>query len=247
MRIYERPFRSPHSSSSMPSLIGGGRNAIPGELTLAHLGVLFLDELPEFNKLSLEALRQPIEEKNVTISRVNSHVTYPCNVLLIAAMNPCKCGYFGYNSNMECHKAPSCAIDYQNKISGPLFDRFDIQVNVDAMHILDIQRSRNENGEDSRIIAKRVEQARLRQITRFKQHNIISNSELTDDLLDKYISLDEDGYKLLDDAISKFHLSMRAISKVIKVARTISDLDGNEKVDKLAVAEALTYRIHKEQ
>lgn len=247
--ICQRPFRDPHSSSSMPAIVGGGKSCKPGEVTLAHHGILFLDELPEFNRTVLEALRQPLEEKTITIARVNSHITYPANFQLIAAMNPCKCGYFNdINSNLQCRKAPSCAEDYQNRISGPLLDRFDMHINVPSMSALEInslmQNKDCQEYETSKIVMHRVLIARDIQKKRCIDMNIklMINSQLNGDILKNAVKLDTGAQNLLQNAISKFNLSMRGITRVLRVARTISDLQNTTECTSMAIAEALSYR-----
>lgn len=240
--VEKRPFRDPHSSSSMPSIIGGGRNAVPGEITLAHLGVLFLDELPEFNKMVLEALRQPIEDGSVTIARVNTHVTYPCKVLLVAAMNPCKCGYYGSNTSLQCRRVPHCVNEYQDKISGPLFDRFDLQVNVYSINPFEMDKEDNSE-EDSESVKKRVVKARNIQNARLAKYKLNTNSDLDGDLLHEFVKLDDESYHLLKEATIKFNLSMRGINRVMRIARTIADLSHEGMVNKFDIAEALSYRI----
>lgn len=237
-----RPFRDPHCSSSVAAMVGGGKNVKPGEITLAHLGVLFLDELPEFHKDALESLRQPLEDGGITIARANHHISYPAKFQLIAAMNPCKCGYFGA-SNTSCHKAPKCAQDYQNKISGPLYDRFDIQIDVPEVNAFQINNEKG--GESSAIIAKRVLKAREIQCKRYGNLNITTNSELEGEALNDVIMLDYKSETLLKEATEKFRLSMRAFNKILKVARTIADLEGHEHVNHIFISEALSYRMSK--
>lgn len=240
--IRTRPFRDPHSSSSMPSIVGGGRDAKPGEVTLAHLGVLFLDELPEFSRNVLESLRQPLETGTITISRVNSHVTYPSRFQLIAAMNPCKCGYFGDAAN-ACTKVPRCAEDYQSKISGPLLDRFDIRVDVPAIHSWELESE--EKSESSVTVAERVSKARTIQMKRYDESGISLNSYADGELLNNVTELDAESKELLKQSQEKFGLSMRGYNRVLRVARTIADLAGEEKIHKMHLAEALSYRVAK--
>jgi magnesium chelatase family protein len=238
--VEHRPFREPHSSASMAAVVGGGRNAKPGEVTLAHKGVLFMDELPEFSRNVLESLRQPVESKTITVSRVNNHVTYPANFQLIAAMNPCKCGYFG-SMKASCSKMPKCAEEYQNRISGPLFDRFDLQVEVPEENAVAI--SRGQVGENSKTIAARVNNAVMIQQSRYKNAEISSNAELEGELLQSFANLDQESQKLMEDAANKFSLSMRSFNKVLRVSRTIADLDTAECINKFHISEALNYRI----
>ncbi|WP_339052297.1 YifB family Mg chelatase-like AAA ATPase [Candidatus Lariskella endosymbiont of Epinotia ramella] len=240
MLVEERPFREPHCSSSLPAMVGGGKNAKPGEITLAHLGILFLDELPEFSRNTLEALRQPIESRCITIARVNNHVTYPANFQLIAAMNPCRCGYYGEPNNMQCSRAPSCVEDYQNKISGPLFDRFDMQIEVRAVDILSDEMER---GESSEVVAKRVMLARITQLERYENLGIKLNSELNGELLYDVVKMDEESKNLMKKACTKMHISMRGFNKILRVARTIADLSQAKEVNVLHLAEAIGYRV----
>ena len=239
---FERPFRDPHHNASTPSLIGGGRKAKPGEISLAHNGVLFLDELPEFNRPTLESLRQPLENGYVSISRVNSHTTYPSKFQLIAAMNPCRCGHLG-NHALECKRALLCAEEYQSKISGPLLDRIDIHIEVGAVKPFDMTKIKT--GEKSSEILKRVENARKIQEDRFIElgrPDLKTNSELKGDLLEKVTVLEEDAQNLLVTFAEKNHLSARAYHRVLRLARTIADLQNEKKLHKMHIAEALSYR-----
>ena len=184
--ILKRPFRSPHHTITSVSLVGGGKNPKPGEISLAHYGVLFLDELPEFNKNTLEVLRGPLEDRIVTISRLNASITYPCNFMLIASMNPCPCGYYGSNDK-ECCCKPDQIKKYRNKISGPLLDRIDLHIEVNGVKYEKLQSTKKE--ETSETIRKRVNKARKIQITRYKKYNIYSNSELSPSLIEKFCKL----------------------------------------------------------
>ncbi len=244
--VQRRPFREPHSSSSMPAIVGGGKDAKPGEVTLAHNGVLFLDELPEFSKQALESLRQPLEAKNITIARVNSHVTYPANFQLIAAMNPCRCGYFNDNPTLKCRKAPLCAEDYQKRISGPLLDRFDMHVHVAPIKPSEIGVISNEknDSETSAEVLKRVVAARDIQSKRCEKlgTKMIINAQLDGDLLKESVKLDATAQKLLYTAVERFNLSMRGVNRVLRVARTIADLQNSEDCTSTMLAEALSYR-----
>lgn len=246
--IQRRPFRDPHSSSSMPAIVGGGKDGKPGEVTLAHNGVLFLDELPEFSRPVLESLRQPLETKNITIARVNSHITYPANFQLIAAMNPCRCGYFNDNTNLKCRKAPICAEDYQKRISGPLLDRFDMHINVSSVNPSEIGVITSLNSEvkteTSAEVLKRVIQAREIQTKRCEKLNInrVVNAQLEGNILREVVNLDESAQKLLHAAVERFNISMRGINRVLRVARTIGDLQNIDKCNSLIIAEALSYR-----
>ncbi len=246
--IKKRPFRDPHSSSSMPAIVGGGKDGRPGEVTLAHNGVLFLDELPEFSRSVLEALRQPLEAKNITIARVNSHVTYPANFQLIAAMNPCRCGYFNDNPNLRCRKAPVCGEDYQSRISGPLLDRFDMHVNVSSVNPSEVGIIAGEGNdkpiEKSVDVLKRVLEARAIQQKRCEKLGIkmTVNAQLDGEILRESMKLDDGAQKLLHAAIERFNLSMRGTSRVLRVARTIADLQKLEECTSAIVAESLSYR-----
>ena len=239
---FARPFRDPHHSASTPALIGGGRKGIPGEISLAHNGVLFLDELPEFNRATLDALRQPLENGTVTISRVHCHTQYPANFQLIAAMNPCRCGYLGQH-NQECSRAPKCAEEYQAKISGPLMDRFDIHIQVPPVSPWDI--SDSQKGETSAVIRKRVIAAREIQKQRFIQlgyPHLRTNSQLKGDILEEVTQLENDAKQLLIGFADKMKMSARAYHRTLKLARTIADLQNEKNVSKMHIAEALSYR-----
>jgi len=232
-----RPYRDPHHSASLPALIGGGQRAKPGEISLAHRGVLFLDELPEFARGTLEALRQPLESGSALIARVNQHVTYPARFQLIAAMNPCRCGHLG-DPGLECTRAPRCAVDYQAKISGPLLDRIDLRVEVPAVPIADI--AAPQQGESSASVRVRVERARAIQFERNPAAAL--NAFLPPDAIEKIIVLQEDSRIILHNAAERLKLSARSYHRVLRVARTIADLGGSEGVGKDHVAEALSYR-----
>ena len=218
---------------------GGGSTPKPGELSLAHNGILFLDELPEFRRDSLEVLRQPLEDGNVTISRVNATLTYPCNIMLIASMNPCKCGYFG-DSRRQCTCTPTQVNRYRSRISGPLLDRIDIQVEVSNVDYEDL--SSTENSETSAEIKKRVNKTRKLQLERYKDYNIYSNSQLDAGMLKKFCPLGEEENAILRAAFDNLGLSARAHSRILKVARTIADLEGSENIKSEHIAEAIQYR-----
>ena len=237
--ILNRPFRSPHHTISSAGLSGGGSTPKPGELSLAHNGILFLDELPEIRRESLEVLRQPLEDGNVTISRVNATLTYPCNIMLIASMNPCKCGYFG-DSRRQCTCTPTQVNRYRSRISGPLLDRIDIQVEVSNVDYDDL--SSTENSETSAEIKKRVNKTRKLQLERYKDYNIYSNSQLDAGMLKKFCPLGEEENAILRAAFDNLGLSARAHSRILKVARTIADLEGSENIKSEHIAEAIQYR-----
>ena len=237
--ILTRPFRSPHHTITETSLIGGGRIPKPGEISLAHYGVLFLDELTEFNKSTLEVLRGPIEDKKVTISRVNSSITYPCNFMFIASMNPCPCGYFG-SKEKKCSCKEEQIKKYINKISGPLLDRIDIHIEVDGIKYDKL--GNPTPSETSAEIRKRVNIARNLQLDRYKKYHIFSNSELTPSLINKYCKLSQECNLILESAFNRLGLSARAYSRILKVARTIADLDDSSDIKVSHLAEAIQYR-----
>ncbi|MBM3564958.1 MAG: YifB family Mg chelatase-like AAA ATPase [Alphaproteobacteria bacterium] len=241
--LRRRPFRDPHHSASTPALVGGGMRAKPGAVSLAHLGVLFLDELPEFQRQALESLRQPLETGRVSVARAVAHVTYPARVQLIAAMNPCRCGHLD-DASQACSRAPKCAEEYQSRISGPLFDRIDLHVEVAAVNPMDL--TLPPPAEDSRAVAARVAQARDIQKRRYAGHQseppIRTNAEADGTLLEKVAAPDEAGRKLLADAVERLKLSARGYHRMLRVARTLADLEGAESVRRLHVAEALSFR-----
>lgn len=236
---HARPFRDPHHSSSPAAMVGGGRRALPGEISLAHNGVLFLDELPEFPRAVLESLRQPLETGLVTVARAQAHVTYPANVQLIAAMNPCRCGYVS-DPSRSCGKAPRCAQDYQAKLSGPLLDRIDMQIEVapvDSWSMMD-----STAAEASETVAARVAEARERQRARYGETSIRTNAQASGDILQQAVQADEAARALLEQATQQFQLSMRGLTRVMRVARSIADLEASETTTQAHVAEALAYR-----
>ena len=237
--IVNRPFRSPHHTMSAVSLVGGGANPKPGELSLAHNGVLFLDEFPEFRRDALEVMRQPLEDGKVTISRVSATLTYPCNLMLIASMNPCKCGYYG-SAKKPCTCTQRQLNQYHSKISGPLLDRIDIQVSVAEVEYKDL--NSGEKAESSAKIKERVNRARQIQLERYKGLGIYSNSQLSAGLLEDYCRLGEKESAILKMAFDKLGLSARAYSRILKVARTIADLDGSADITAAHIAEATQYR-----
>jgi magnesium chelatase family protein len=239
--ITERPFRSPHHTISDAGLIGGGAVPRPGEVSLAHNGVLFLDELPEFDRSVLEVLRQPLEDKKVTISRASMSVTFPANFMLVAAMNPCPCGYFG-SSNRECKCTPAQIQRYVGKISGPLLDRIDIHIEVPAVNFKELRGKGIPSGEGSATIRERVTRARNIQIRRFATEGIFFNAAMNSAQIRKYCQLDSEGEAILEKAMLKQGLSARAHDRILKVARTIADLDGSENINARHLAEAVMYR-----
>ena len=239
--VSTRPFRSPHHSASMPALVGGGIKAKPGEISLAHAGVLFLDELPEFSRMALEALRQPLETGTVSVARVNGHITYPAQFQLIAAMNPCKCGYLGMPGH-ECHRAPKCAMEYQQKLSGPFLDRIDLFINVSPVNPLDLQKKNLSGGENSETIAKRVLKAVEFASERYKDKGITRNAQVSGSLLEEISPLSAECEKMIAEAATRFNLSARAYHRMLRVARTIADLEQCENISTRHLAEALSFR-----
>jgi len=238
--ITKRPFRSPHYTISANALVGGGANPKPGEISLAHYGVLFLDELPEYKNSILELLRTPLEDGEITISRTNFKHTYPCKFMLIAAMNPCPCGNYGLK-NRECTCTNEMIKRYSSRISGPLLDRFDISIHVSSIKYDEINES--VKIESSEKIKRRVDIARKIQQERYKEYGIFSNSELTQNLIEKFCKIDKVTTLILKNAFEKMHLTARGYSKILKVSRTIADLEGKENIQKNHVAEAIQYRL----
>ncbi|MBW8309507.1 MAG: YifB family Mg chelatase-like AAA ATPase [Candidatus Paracaedibacteraceae bacterium] len=240
--IRHRPYRDPHHSASLAALVGGGIRCKPGEISLAHKGVLFLDELPEFNRNALESLRQPLETGKVVVARANSHVTYPSEVQLVAAMNPCRCGYFG-DKERECTRAPRCAADYQGKISGPLMDRFDIVIDVPEVKATDLMRA--PDGEDSSFVARRVAAARDYQYARLQalgRKRNFSNATVDSETLEGIIDLSQASVNLLAKVMEKFKLSGRGYHRILRVARTIADLEQSATIETQHLSEAVGYR-----
>jgi magnesium chelatase family protein len=240
--LRERPYRAPHHSASLPALIGGGHRVKPGEISLAHNGVLFLDELPEFARSTLESLRQPLETGDALIARVNSHVTFPARFQLVAAMNPCRCGHLG-DASQECTKAPRCGADYQSKISGPVMDRIDIITDVPAVSVADLNNIAP--GESSAQVRARVHAVRTLQERRLSElgSDALVNAHADGKILETIAPLEQDARDLLNKAMETARLSARGYFRVLRVARTIADLDGApEAIRKNHVAEALSYR-----
>jgi len=237
--IITRPFRSPHHTISDAGLIGGGSIPKPGEVSLSHNGVLFLDEVPEFRKNVLEVMRQPMEDGNVTIARASTSLTFPARFMLVAAMNPCPCGFFG-----DHHRQCMCTVPqiqrYKSKISGPLLDRIDIHIEVPAVKYKEL--SQESSGESSLIIRERVEKARAIQKERFLKGNIHCNAQMNAGLIKKHCRIGEDSKHLLEMAIDKLGLSARAYTRILKVSRTIADLEGEESINPPHIAEAIQYR-----
>lgn len=237
--IGTRPFRSPHHTISDAALVGGGTNPVPGEISLAHNGVLFLDEAPEFKRNVLEVMRQPIEDASITISRISSTLTYPSKFMLVAAMNPCPCGYFT-DPKRECHCTPFQIQKYLSKISGPLLDRIDIHLEVPRLKLEHLTEGRR--GEPSEEIRKRVEMARIIQKERYKNDGLYFNAHLESKESEKYCVLDKESEELLKLAILELGISARAYDKILKVSRTIADLDEKEIIEAHHISEAISYR-----
>jgi magnesium chelatase family protein len=236
-----RPFRAPHHTASMAAIVGGGKSAKPGEISLAHNGVLFMDEFPEYARGVLETLRQPIETGDVTVARANAHVKYPCRFLLVAAANPCKCGYLA-DAARACARVPGCGADYLGRISGPLMDRFDLRVEVPPVSFQDLDLPAS--GAPSAVIAARVEAARQIQRARFADHaDVTVNADAGGGLLERVAKPDEAGQALLTHAAEQVGLSARGYHRVIRVARTIADLAGRDVVGRADIAEAISFRV----
>lgn len=236
--ISKRPFRAPNHTISKAGLVGGGVVPKPGEISLAHYGVLFLDELPEFSKKTIEILRGPLEDKVISINRTIGSFIYPCNFMLVASMNPCPCGYLG-SKIKECRCTEKQINEYRGKISGPILDRIDIQIEVPNVKYEKFESKKIENSES---IRERVNKAREIQVKRYKGLNIYSNSELTPKLIEEVCKLDELSKTILRKVFEKFKLSARAYTRILKVARTIADLDGKEEIASTHIIEAVQYR-----
>ncbi len=240
MLMTARPFRAPHHTISPVALVGGGGNPMPGEISLAHNGVLFLDEFPEFSRQVLEVMRQPLEDRHINISRAKYSIDYPAGFMLVASMNPCPCGYYSHPTK-QCMCAPGAVQKYLNRISGPLLDRIDIQVEIMPVPFEDI--SSATPGEDSRTIRERVIAARARQTERFRnEKEVYCNAQMNSRLLNKYAHLDADCLKILKDAMLRLDMSARAYDRILKVARTIADLDNAENIGIAHIREAVNYR-----
>lgn len=237
----ERPFREPHHTASMAAIVGGGRGALPGEMSLAHNGVLFMDEFPEFPRTVLETLRQPVENGEVIVARANAHIKYPCRFMLVAAANPCKCGFL-MDANKACTRAPICGEDYLGRISGPLMGRFDLRIEVPPVAYTDLDLPKN--GESSAEVAQRIAEARDIQTARYEGHDRMRvNADAEGQMLEDIATPDADGRALLGKVADRFGLSARGYHRVLRVARTIADLAGSDDVRSPHVAEAVSFRL----
>lgn len=236
--ISTRPFRKPHHTITEKALIGGGRIPKPGEISLAHFGVLYLDEFLEFNKSLIDVLRIPMEDKKVQISRNGITSTFPCNFMTVATMNPCPCGYFG-SKKRKCNCTELQRKLYISKFSGPIKDRFDIQISVFPVEYSQIKK---EKLETSKKIKDRINKARKLQIERYKTENIFSNSDLTPKLIEKYCKIDKESENLIQNCFEKLNLSMRGYYKILKIARTIADLEGIDNIEKCHIIEAIQFK-----
>lgn len=238
--IYKRPFRSPHHTASLVSLTGGGKNSKPGEISLAHNGVLFLDEMPEYDRHTIETLRQPLEDRKIVVARASQTLTYPADFILVASMNPCPCGFYG-SKRGDCKCSPTQIHKYLSKLSGPLMDRIDLHIEVDNVTYDDLTNKEN-NEEKSKDIKKRVDKARKIQLERLKNENVFSNASMSIKACNKYCILDKESEELLRNAFEKLNLSARAYNRILRVARTIADLENNENIKVQHIAEAIQYR-----
>ena len=237
----QRPFREPHHTASMAAIVGGGRRASPGEISLAHNGVLFMDEFPEYSRAVLETLRQPIETGTVMVARANAHVSYPCRFMLVAAANPCRCGEM-FDPNKACSRAPVCGEDYLGRISGPLMDRFDLRLEVPPVGFQDLDLPAS--GETSATIAARVAAARETQAARYADlPGIRANADIHGAILEQVTESDSEGRAFLNTVAEKMSLSARGYHRILRVARTIADLDGAEKLRRPHIAEAVSFRL----
>lgn len=237
--VTTRPFRTPHHTTTVPALVGGGAKAKPGEVSLANHGVLFLDEMPEYSRRALETLRQPLEDRKVTVSRVQQTTEYPANFMLIASMNPCPCGNYG-SKNQICRCTPAQIHNYVSKLSGPLMDRIDLQIEVDNISYDELRTK--QTGESSAEIKKRINRVRALQRERFANDGISTNAEMGSKELAKYCQIDENCERLLKKAFEKLNLSARGTTRILKVARTIADIEGCENILPAHIAEAIQYR-----
>ncbi|MBQ7236036.1 MAG: YifB family Mg chelatase-like AAA ATPase [Clostridia bacterium] len=237
--VFSRPFRSPHHTATNIALTGGGVHLRPGEISLAHNGVLFLDEMPEYSRSALESLRQPLEDGEITVSRATGNALYPANFMLCGSMNPCPCGNYG-SSDKECTCTPAQIVKYKSKISGPLLDRIDIQVEVDSVKYAEL--TDDEVSETSAVVRQRVNRTRLIQKNRFKDDGILTNSDMGERQLKKYCKLSKGCEDILKNAYETLHLSPRARSRIIKVARTIADMDLYDQIKPEHILEAVSYR-----
>lgn len=237
--VTSRPFRAPHHTASTVSMTGGGRNSRPGEISLAHYGVLFLDEMPEYPRNLLETLRQPLEDGVITVARANQTVTYPAEFMLIASMNPCPCGNYGCR-DLECTCTPTQIEKYLKKLSGPLLDRIDLKIDIDRVEFSDLRSETQE--ESSADVKLRVDKARKIQLERFKGEKIFTNAKMNSRQIKKYCEIDSASEALLKQAFDRFHLSARGYTRILKVARTIADLEASENIQKQHILEAISYR-----
>ena len=237
--VTARPFRAPHHTASAVSLTGGGRNSRPGEISLAHYGVLFLDEMPEYPRTLLETLRQPLEDGVITVARANQTIEYPASFMLVASMNPCPCGNYGCRG-LECSCSPSQIEKYLKKLSGPLLDRIDLKIDVDRVEFMDLRTETKE--ETSAEVKARVDKARKIQLERFAGEKIFTNAKMSAKHIKQYCEIDSASESILKQAFDRFHLSARGYTRILKVARTIADLDACEQIGKQHIIEAISYR-----